>query len=177
MSAGSTGTRWRLECVSPGLRRGVTAPRRQFRGTVPACSRLLGGRERHASPHGPGGAEPLHVFSQRQAPAPWATVMGCDWALPWLFGVKPLAFVSIGGGGRGFKRRVAFAAHSFMGWPAFRRLPGTAPSELTADVPGGEGRTHGVLLAGCCRPWLRVWGGACASGFWILRAALLRVEV
>ncbi|KAF8282709.1 hypothetical protein TcYC6_0023350 [Trypanosoma cruzi] len=65
-----------LNAFSPGLRRGVTAPRRQFRGTVPACSRLLGGRERHASPHGPGGAEPLHVFSQRQAPAPWATVMG-----------------------------------------------------------------------------------------------------
>ncbi|KAF8301129.1 hypothetical protein TcBrA4_0051820 [Trypanosoma cruzi] len=107
--------------------------------TVPACSRLLGSRERHASPRGPDGAEPPHAFRQRQAPAPLATVMGCDWALPWLFGAKSLAFVRVGGGGRGFKRRVAFAAHSFMRWPAFWCLPGPAPSEFTAGVPGDEG--------------------------------------
>ncbi|RNF14636.1 hypothetical protein TcG_07542 [Trypanosoma cruzi] len=36
----------------------------------------------------------------------------------------------------------------------------------------GEAHTHGTLLAGCCRPWPRVWSGARASSFWVLRAVL-----
>ncbi|KAF8293636.1 hypothetical protein TcBrA4_0075220 [Trypanosoma cruzi] len=93
---------------------------------------------------------PTHSVSARRRPH-WQQSWGAIGPCRGYLGRSPLAFVRVGGGGRGFKRRVAFAAHSFMRWPAFWCLPGPAPSEFTAGVPGDEGRAHGVLLAGCCR--------------------------
>ncbi|KAF5215244.1 hypothetical protein ECC02_012088 [Trypanosoma cruzi] len=130
-------------------------------------------RGRHASPHGLDGAVPLHVFRRGQAPVPRATAVGCGRALPYLLGEVhrirryrwrrvglwvPCCFCRLQLHGVADLR--VSAEHWAIGFPGLR-------------AQGTRGVNTGVLPAGCCRPCPRARSGACASGFWMLRAALL----
>ncbi|ESS64479.1 hypothetical protein TCDM_07468 [Trypanosoma cruzi Dm28c] len=129
-------------------------------------------RGRHASPHDLDGAVPLRVFCRVQSPVPRATAVGGGRALPYLLTEVPRIR-------RDRWRRVGlrvsccfrrlqlhgvtdlrvFAEHWAIGFPGWR-------------AQGTRGLNTGVLPAGCCRPCPRARSGACASGFWMLRAAL-----
>ncbi|KAF8306281.1 hypothetical protein TcBrA4_0032130 [Trypanosoma cruzi] len=129
-------------------------------------------RGRHASPHELDGAVPLRVFCRGQAPVPRATAVGGGRALPYLLSEVPRIH-------RDRWRRVG-------PWVlcCFRRLQlhGVADPQVSAEhwaigFPGGRAQgtrdvNTGVLRAACCRPCPRARSGVCASGFWMLRAAL-----
>ncbi|RNF23817.1 hypothetical protein TcG_01169, partial [Trypanosoma cruzi] len=134
--------------------------------------RLSNSQGRHASPHGLDGAVPLHVFRRGQAPVPRATAVGCGRALPYLLGeVHRIR--------RDRWRRVGLWVPC-----CFRRLQlhEVADLQVSAEhwaievhgwrAQGTRGLNTGVLRAACCRPCPRARSGVCASGFWMLRAAL-----
>ncbi|RNC32195.1 ribonuclease HI [Trypanosoma cruzi] len=56
-----------------------------------------------------------------------------------VIGVKPLAFVGIGGGELDFGCRVAFADHSFTRWLTSWRLLSTAPPDFTTGMLREQG--------------------------------------
>ncbi|KAF8280875.1 hypothetical protein TcBrA4_0092170 [Trypanosoma cruzi] len=162
----------RLDAVLSGLGRSSTAPRRELRGTVPAHGRISNsqGTARLATRTRWRSASPCILSGPGTGPR--ATAVGGGRALPYLLSEVPRIH-------RDRWRRVG-------PWVlcCFRRLQlhGVADPQVSAEhwaigFPGGRAQgtrdvNTGVLRAACCRPCPRARSGVCASGFWMLRAAL-----
>ncbi|EKF37042.1 hypothetical protein MOQ_002251 [Trypanosoma cruzi marinkellei] len=133
--------RWasRSGAFFPGLRRGMMTPRRQFRGTVPACGRLLDSRGTARFATRPTWRSASPCVPSAPGAGPKGNSRGMRLRSAIVTGVKSLAFVGIGGGGLDFGCRVAFAAHGFIRWLTFWRLLSTVPPDFTAGALREQG--------------------------------------
>ncbi|RNC48198.1 hypothetical protein TcCL_NonESM01794 [Trypanosoma cruzi] len=166
--------RWgsRFDAVLSGLGRSSTARVANSAGRHLHVGGYQTARERHTSPHGLDGAVPLHLFRRGQAPVPRATAVGCGRALPYLLGEVHRI------------RRDRWRRVSLWVPCCFRRLQlhEVADLQVSAEhwaieihgwrAQGTRSLNTGILPTACCRPCPRARSGACASGFWMLRAAL-----